>query len=360
MTLNASSGGSSGGEGGKSDITFTIAQNEEYTLIGISNNSAIYLYRGSTLIAAAGQGGQGGGDGSTGGRGGGVDVGGEVGRGRGGGQGGDRVNPGDLTLTGIWGSLAGATGAINSNLLQTGDTIATSINAGRTISCSKGAYWLSQQVGACAHNSTGGAGVKYRDPAGTEVSGSAVIIRGFKPGYTVTNTAGYRQQASCGNGGNGATGGQGGAGNAAGGGGSGYSNGSITVRRTQLGGNSSTSSSVVFYIPTNQSIVTWNVSRSAAYTNIIQFRRESGEGPDTIGWGPNTSTIQTEIAQGSVYVLDGIWVNGRRFRTDQLRVFNNGRTLGLEDIDGGGDNDYNDLMVSCSDGTFTSIHRWQL
>ena len=33
----------------------------------------------------------------------------------------------------------------------------------------------------------------------------------------------------------------------------------------------STSSSVVFYIPTNQSIVTWNVSRSAAYTNIIQF-----------------------------------------------------------------------------------------
>ena len=126
-----------------------------------------------------------------------------------------------------------------------------------------------------------------------------------------------------------------------------------------MGGNDSTTASVLFYIPSLIEQVQFNISRSAAYTNIIQFQRQSGEGPDLLTFGPNTSQQTHEIAFGSVYTLRGVWVNGNGFRTDQLRLFNNNKTLGLEDIAGGGDNDYNDLMVSCNHGQFTTIHRWE-
>jgi hypothetical protein len=65
-----------------------------------------------------------------------------------------------------------------------------------------------------------------------------------------------------------------------------------------------------------------------------------------------------EISKGAHYMLSRITVNGRTFRTDQLRLSNNDRTLGLEDITGGGDNDYNDLMITCNQGKFINTHNW--
>ena len=60
--------GFSGGNGGQSRIQITPTRDVEYTLVGISNNSALFLYRGSNLICVgleemgtSGDGGDGGG-----------------------------------------------------------------------------------------------------------------------------------------------------------------------------------------------------------------------------------------------------------------------------------------------------------
>ena len=118
-------------------------------------------------------------------------------------------------------------------------------NGGRTISCSRGTYWINQGIGACEDNST--SAIQYRYIDGTVASGSAEITRGFKPGYTVTETSGLAITDG-GNGGNGATGGEGGVAGSGGGGGSGYSDDTFDLKSSELGGSTSVSSTVKFEI----------------------------------------------------------------------------------------------------------------
>ena len=226
------------GEGGVSTIRLPLVANVEHTIIGVAGNSAIFLYRGSVLVAVVGQGGDeaNSNEGTTnGGAGGGVNVAGQDSSGY---SGGSLIPPGNLTNNGVWGSIVA-----DSNIsLQQGDTIATNNNGGQTISCTKGSYWVNQGVSVCANNST--SRIRYYGVDGTEVTSSSNLFRGFKPGYSISNTSGNGRY---GRGGNGATGGQGsddfrnGAG-----GGSGYTNGEIEIINTQLGGNTTQVSSITF------------------------------------------------------------------------------------------------------------------
>jgi len=225
-----------GGQGGTTVITTTLEEDVEYTLIGIANRSAIFLYRGSNLILVVGQGGDAGTEGN-GGDGGGANVSGAAGEGRQAGPGGVAPTAGTLSLNGVFGSI------LNSSeiTLQIGDTRASVPNSGRTISCSKGTYWIDQGVAACSNNSA--SGVKFVNVDGTVMDQSDSIIRGFKSGYTISNTAGIGVNLG-GNGGNGAVGGTGGVSGSGGGGGAGYTDGSVTIVETNLGGNENVQSSI--------------------------------------------------------------------------------------------------------------------
>ena len=214
-----------GGEGGYSKIRFTMKRGEEYILKGIKTKTALYLYRKAQLIACVGQGGKGGHYGA-GGRGGGINVVGENGFGRLSGNGGQIIQVGQMSGNGIFGSSSGTTS------IYSEDSKASGRDGGRTISCTKGVYWRDQGASACADLGT----IKFRLSDGTEVTNSAAIVRGFKDGYGINQTAGSNDGSDGGKGGNGATGGSGGS-SGGGGGGSGYTDGSITVVETTLGGN---------------------------------------------------------------------------------------------------------------------------
>lgn len=218
-----------GGEGGTSTIEFTANRNVEYTLIGIANNSSIFLYRGSNLIAVVGEGGDAGTSGD-GGAGGGINIPGEDGGGRLGGFGGTKINTGTLSLSGSYGSVYETSGIA----LYPGDSVAQSPDGGRTISCTKGSYWIDQGIAACSDNSS--SEIKFVNVDGTTIDSSSSITRGFKPGYTISNTSGLEINNG-GRGGSGATGGGGGTSGSGGGGGSGYTDGSVTVTTAVLGGN---------------------------------------------------------------------------------------------------------------------------
>ncbi len=228
-----------GGEGGFSRIRFTLEQNQEYVLAGlISSINAPFLYRKGTLIAVVGEGGAGVvGDPGYGGLGGGVNVAGENSWGREGGNAGGEVIPeGGLTLNGIFGSsfVAPTLYPGDTQAPDTWATLATSgdDNGGRTIRCTKGVYYAQQGVGACADIA---GTVKFRLSDGTVVTNTEAIVRGFKAGYNIMQTAG-KPNTKGGRGGNGATGGTGGGAGRGGGGGSGYTDGSVTVVSTRLGG----------------------------------------------------------------------------------------------------------------------------
>jgi hypothetical protein len=242
MEIRASKGtdkGSySGGQGGVSRIKTTLRRNDEYTVLGISNNSGVFIYRGPNLISVVGKGGDAGSVGN-GGAGGGVNNAGENGFGRGAGTGGLRINPGGLSINGIFGSNSTTTTFLS------GDTKATIPSGGRTISCPKGSYWISQGIAPCSFNGT----TQFRNTNGALISQSALINRGFKPGYTITSTAG-RALSTGGNGGEGATGGSGGN-EGGGGGGSGYNDGSYSILSSSSGGNNSLKSTINFklYVP---------------------------------------------------------------------------------------------------------------
>jgi hypothetical protein len=211
------------GEGGRSSVTLNHTQNIEHTVLGTTNNSAVFLYRGSNLLLVVGQGGSG-----NGGNGGGVNVAGANGRNNVA-DGGQLIPIGSLNLNGEFGSN------LTNVTLQSGDTLANPPQGGRTISCSKGSYWTGLGISPCEDNST--SRIKFRIADGTEVILSDNIIRGFKSGYTITSTEGRAENSTTGVGGRGATGGSGtsltGYG---GGGGSGYSDGTATIFITQLGG----------------------------------------------------------------------------------------------------------------------------
>ena len=244
MTLKAAKGADSanftGGGGGTGVIDFRLERNIEYTLLGIANNSSIFLYRGSVLMAVVGKGGDAGLF-AGGGAGGGVNMAGENGDGKNGGQGGVRVGPGGFGLTGQWGSILS-----NSNFtLKDTDIVAGVPFGGTTLSCSKGDYWINQGIDACAVNSSSEIRFRYID--GTEESNSSLLTRGFKPGYSISETSGLAI-ADGGNGGNGATGGEGGVSGDGGGGGSGYTDDTFDIINAELGGNTTANSTVTFEV----------------------------------------------------------------------------------------------------------------
>lgn len=216
-----------GGEGGYSRIQFTMKKEEEYVLRGIKSNSALFLYRKGSLIAVVGQGG-GAGNVGNGGKGGGVNLAGGAGSGAGGGIGGSRVSIGGLLENGTYGSAS----SLPLSSIYPQDQKAAGTTGGQTIKCSKGVYWRDQGLSSCQDIGVS----KFRLSDGTEVTNSAAITRGFKAGYTINRTAGA-YDSGAGVGGDGATGGNGGgASQGGGGGGSGYSDGSISIINTQLGG----------------------------------------------------------------------------------------------------------------------------
>lgn len=218
--------GGDGAEGGYSRFNFTLKKNEEYVLRGIKSNSALFLYRKASLIAVVGQGGNGGHYGN-GGRGGGVNIAGESttsSSGGTGGTGGVLISEGELGENGAFGSRG------NPSTVYPEDATSEGQSPGQTIKCSKGVYWRDQGKSACEDLGS----IKFRLSDGTEVTNSATIDRGFKAGYSINSTGGAGAGDGA-NGGHGATGGEG-HNSAGGGGGSGYSDGSINITRTQLGG----------------------------------------------------------------------------------------------------------------------------
>ena len=141
-------GAYSGGEGGYSRVRFTMEQNVEYVIAGLSTSvNAPFVYRKATLIAAAGGGGDAGGSGN-GGFGGGIGISGEGGRGRGAGVGGEAFDAGTLPADGIFGSRTSLTATAP-------DTKATAPSGGRALKCTRGDYWRDQGFTACEDVTTG-------------------------------------------------------------------------------------------------------------------------------------------------------------------------------------------------------------
>ena len=233
MDLFGGGTNSVGGEGGYSRVRFTMVQNQEFVIAGLVDSiNAPFVYRRGSLMVCVGEGGKGGVVGKSGGDGGGVGIAGGNGFGiTGSGVGGNLISDGQLTLNGTFGS------SVTASTVYPGDTQAGNNNGGQTIRCTKGVYWAQQGVAACDDIAaeTVAATSKFRLSDGTEVTNSAEIVRGYKAGYNIIQTAGKGITAF--RGGNGATGGEGGGGNdAGGGGGSGYSDGTVTIVSTRLGG----------------------------------------------------------------------------------------------------------------------------
>ena len=238
-SAGANNGTNIGGAGGVSSINVKVKRNVEYTLIGVSNNSAVFLYEKSSLVAVVGEGGNAG-TGGNGGSGGGINVAGQEGSGVGNGIGGEVPT---LNLTGIFGSVVNDY-STKPNLYN-GDTIAEVPDAGRTVICTKGRYYVDQGINPCSDISTGE--MQFRSIDGTLIAESSSLYRGFKPGYTVTATEGKTLTTGGGNGGAGAQGGSGTqTGSGGGGGGSGWTNRVTSIVNSQLGGNTTKLSSVIF------------------------------------------------------------------------------------------------------------------
>ena len=98
--------------------------------------------------------------------------------------------------------------------------------------------------------------------------------------------------------------------------------------------------------------VTFTIGRSAAFSNVITFAKESGNGPDRIVFGPNSGTVTASMGSGAIYNLESTTVNGAP--GGSLRL--SGGQLQLEDSS---DGDFNDLTVTPNSGQFTSSTRYQ-
>ena len=215
-----------GGDGGYSRIRFTMKQNEEYVIAGLTEAvKTPFVYHKASLIACVGGGGNAG-TGGNGGSGGGIGVPGSTGLGAAAGTGAHTIIAGNLPSDGTFGS------SFQSPTLYTGDTQASGSNGGSSIKCTKGVYWAQQGSAPCVDVAVSG---KFRISNGTEITNTANIERGYKAGYNIIQTAGVGQNNG-GNGGNGVVGGDGGGFNSGGGGASGYTDGSVTVVSTQQGG----------------------------------------------------------------------------------------------------------------------------
>ena len=227
-------GGSSGntsGEGGFSRIRFTMQQNEEYVIAGLTEAiNTPFVYRKGTLMVCVGEGGKSNTSGPRGGNGGGIGIVGADASVAGGGQGAPVEPPNGLTLNGSFGSAFQNQPLVYQEDSSGGGPFATA--GGVTIRCSKGVYWRQQGVPACSDISGNS---QFRLSDGTIVTNTSSITRGYKAGYNIIQTAGGGTTGF--RGGNGARGGDGTSnGITAGGGGSGYTDGSVTVVSTQQGG----------------------------------------------------------------------------------------------------------------------------
>lgn len=353
--------GADGGDGGYSKIRFTMERNVEHMLTGLfSAVNAPFLYKKASLIACVGAGGAGRpSGGNSGGRGGGIGVSGEDGgSSQGTGGGGQVVQAGEGTLAGAFGgNFDGPT--LTGGIIPPDKQAPGQVSGGNSIICARGVYWREQGLAPCDDVGT----VKFRTPDGTEISNTATIARGYKSGYNIIQTSGdgIGQQGTdprAGDGGCGFTGGAGGD-NRGGGGGSGYTDGSVTVIDTQVGG-STGNAKVIIRIADPNTIdpstvlqdVTFTVGRSAAFSNVITFAKESGNGPDRIVFGPNSGTVTASMGAGVIYNLESTTVNGAP--GGSLRL--SGGQLQLEDSS---DGDFNDLTVTPNSGQFTSSTRYQ-
>ena len=232
------------GEGGFARIRFTMVRNEEYVIAGLTDNvNTPFLYRGGTLIACVGEGGKSSPIGSQN-------------IGRGGDGGGINIPGGDATSVGGTGGGAvvglrndGKFGsAYISPLVYPEDRQSGDGTGGHTIRCSKGIYWREQGASPCEFVGRGADGnihnSQFRLAGGEVVTNTGTILRGYKAGYNIIQTAGGGRGGW--RGGNGASGGDGGQGpNRAGGGGSGYSDGSVTIVSTTQGGSTSDAKVVI-------------------------------------------------------------------------------------------------------------------
>lgn len=219
--------GGTGGEGGFSRIRFTMEQNVEYVVAGLTTSiNAPFVYRKGKLIACVGGGGEAGNSSAArGGFGGGIGISGSDGAGLQSGGVTNAITAGNLPTTGIFGSIVSISN-------PSPDSQASTPDGGRTLTCPRGVYWRQQGLSACSDIS---GSTKFRLSNGTQVTNTASIARGYKAGYDIIQTAGAGENGG-GNGGAGAVGGSGGGFRSGGSGGSGYTDGSVTVESTQLGG----------------------------------------------------------------------------------------------------------------------------
>ena len=398
ITLGAAAGtgrnGRRGGEGGISVFKMTLKQNTEYTVkLGIAydqgggprggvrgNNSGgggglAVIYEKAKVLAVCGGGG-GAGMGGRGGDGGGLNVAGEHGE-RG-------ANPGPyvgvdaLPATGM--TQAGRTGFRDFDNGSSG--------SGRLSGCTIGKYYNDQGKAPCEDVGTGVAflGSVGQVMSDTTSTSTGSITRGYKAGQGHRNNGG----AGSGNGGAGGAGARGGegvnSGNGGGGGASGYYSSQVELlssstlpNGTRLGGNDGVAFiSVEAYNPSldgNQEplippkdaantvrTVQFSVSRNAGDSNTVTFTKQSGFGPDNITFGPNGGNVTVQIGSGAVYSRTSSTASGGRglsFRIGDTNGNENasGNTLQLDD---NLDRDFNDLMITPSQGRFTSTSRYAL
>ena len=269
-SYDSKTGSHNGGEGGYSRIRFTLEKKVEYIIGGMTRLiNTPFVYRKAQLIAVVGAGG----DASPfypGGKGGGINIAG--GRAPSSGAfGGSSFAAGTLPSDGIWSGLfVPSTGVYPEDQYRLSSTLfadGNRIRGGRTLPCTKGVYYRQQGIAACADVHGGPIdGVLYQIPLGgfptflaadgTRVRDADWINRGYKDGYVIQANGGLgrantRRDSATGtragyaNGGCGAEGGNGGLGIQGGGGGSGYTDGSVTVVSTQLGGSTRTNATVI-------------------------------------------------------------------------------------------------------------------
>ena len=268
ITMAASAGesfnGNTGGQGGRSIFTYTLLKNTEYTFkLGCTveptasigrGGAGAYFYEGGRLLVACGGGGASGWErGSDGGHGGGAGVPGRPGGGNGGGQGGQQVNTGELSSQG-------------SHHHPTMGAGAAGTPGGKIESCTSGMYWRNQGFAPCQFVDVG----KFRNATGAIIyNTSSLVKRGYKAD---TENYGYRHNGGnnhiqkngtfIGGGGSGAYGGQA-SGNlrSGAGGGSGYTNGSVNILFSQVGGNINPQASALIELLTSDNEKWVNVVR---------------------------------------------------------------------------------------------------
>lgn len=342
--------GHPGGEGGFSRIRFTILQNTEYVIAGLTETiNTPSVYRKATLFACVGGGGDAGARGK-GGFGGGIGIAGQSGSGRGGGEGGRAITEGTSNLVARFGSkYDGAT--LTGGLIDS-DTQAPLPDGGDGIPCTKGVYWARQGIAPCSDVGPA-SGENFSLSDGSFVTNTSdTITRGYKAGYNAIQTAGGRVSDG-GDGGNGITGGDGGDGGG-GGGGSGYTDGSVTLIDSQLGGSEGDAKVILRVVPAAPEAVIFTQSRSSNENLQVVLTLESGTGPLTITLGSASgfsgtlpSTVTAQIQQGAIYNVSSTT------NVDSSSLSDN--TLTVSDTD----SNPGSLSITPSKGKWESTTRYQ-